>query len=247
MGGNNSNSNSSSSSSKGNNDETTNKRRLVRRRLGPNTTIPSSFRIDISLLDISNDVQSDPEASHLRNRIQQHLRTSSVYSANNLLTATDFGTRISSSSTSLSSSSPSRSDGTSTMSTADTVRHHILRFLKAQDKYTAFVSILLKNQAFHEVYHNDDDDDDDDDDRGNALDDGADSKSRAEKKEQDYDDEIGIVGNIFLERAQVMTEEFDLLFGVTSIVKQQAENDANIAPDHIGSKAAPDHVGSQNV
>jgi len=94
---------------------------------------------------------------------------------------------------------------------------------------------------------NDDDDDDDDDDRGNALDDGADSKSRAEKKEQDYDDEIGLVGNIFLERAQVMTEEFDLLFGVSSIVKQQAENDANIAPDHIGSKAAPDHVGSQNV
>ena len=174
MGGSNSNSSSSSSSSSSsnrrqrigrssrncndNNDETTNKRRPARRRLGPNTVIPSSFRIDISLLDISNDVQSDPEASHLRNRIQQHLRT--VYSAKDFLTATDFGTRLSYSSTSL-SSSPSSSDLTSitSMSTADAVRQHILRFLKTQDKYTAFVSILLKSQAFHEVYHNDDDDD----------------------------------------------------------------------------------------
>jgi len=76
--------------------------------------------------------------------------------------------------------------------------------------------------------------------------DDSNSKSRAEKKEQDSDDEIGLVGNIFLERAQVMTKEFDLLFGVSSIVKQQAENDPNVAPDHIGSKATPDHVGSQN-
>lgn len=83
--------------------------------------------------------------------------------------------------------------------------------------------------------------------------DGNDSDiDSAEEEEKKYDNndgnEIGPVGNLFREKAEIMTEEFDLLFGVDSIVKQQIED--GVAPDEIGSAEdggtapAPDHTAS---
>jgi hypothetical protein len=82
----------------------------------------------------------------------------------------------------------------------------------------------------------------------------GDSTEEEEKKDDNNDgNEIGLVGNIFREKAEIMTEEFDLLFGVDSIVKQQTEDgvapdqigsaeDGGTAPDHTASSFAPDHV-----
>ena len=117
------------------------------------------------------------------------------------------------------------------------------------------------------------DDDDDDGDDNNKNGDGndkdrdrsdiegngiGDSTEEEEKKDDNNDgNEIGPVGNIFREKAEIMTEEFDLLFGVDSIVKQQtqdrvapvqigsAEDGVTApAPDHTASSFAPDHVVS---
>ena len=109
-----------------------------------------------------------------------------------------------------------------------------------------------------------DDDDDDDGDDNNKNGDGndedrersdgegngiGDSTKEKEKKDDNNDgNEIGPVGNIFREKAEIMTEEFDLLFGVDSIVKQQTQD--RVAPDQIGSAEdggtapAPDHTAS---
>ena len=72
----------------------------------------------------------------------------------------------------------------------------------------------------------------------------------------------GIVGNLFREKAEVVMEEFDQLFGVTSLVEERqakAEADAasaadGLIPDFIGShalnnnhSAQPDHVGSRHI
>ena len=116
-----------------------------------------------------------------------------------------------------------------------------------------------------------DDDDDDDGDDNNKNGDGndkdrdrsdiegngiGDSTEEEEKKDDNKDgNEIGPVGNIFREKAEIMTEEFDLLFGVDSIVKQQTQDgvapdqigsaeDGGTAPDHTASSFAPDHVVS---
>ena len=108
------------------------------------------------------------------------------------------------------------------------------------------------------------DDDDDDGDDNNKNGDGndkdrdrsdiegngiGDSTEEEEKKDDNNDgNEIGPVGNIFREKAEIMTEEFDLLFGVDSIVKQQTQD--GVAPDQIGSAEdggtapAPDHTAS---
>jgi len=72
----------------------------------------------------------------------------------------------------------------------------------------------------------------------------------------------GIVGNLFREKAEVVMEEFDQLFGVPSLVdERQAKAEAEAAntaddlvPDFIGShdlnnnhSAQPDHVGSRQI
>ena len=72
----------------------------------------------------------------------------------------------------------------------------------------------------------------------------------------------GIVGNLFREKAEVVMEEFDQLFGVPSLVdERQAKAEAEAAdtaddlvPDFIGSHALnnnhfaqPDHVGSRQI
>lgn len=72
----------------------------------------------------------------------------------------------------------------------------------------------------------------------------------------------GIVGNLFREKAEVVMEEFDQLFGVPSLVEERqakAEADAanaadGLVPDFIGShalnnnhSAQPDHVGSRHI
>jgi hypothetical protein len=74
------------------------------------------------------------------------------------------------------------------------------------------------------------------------------SDSDGDSAEEEEKNEIGPVGNLFREKAEIMTEEFDLLFGVDSIVKQQIED--GVAPDQIGSAEdggtapAPDHTAS---
>ncbi|OEU06816.1 hypothetical protein FRACYDRAFT_253111 [Fragilariopsis cylindrus CCMP1102] len=91
----------------------------------------SCFRINLSLLDVSNEVRYDPDANHLRNLIQQHLQKNNAYSANTILsTTTDFNKEIATS--------------TSISTTVDIVQKKILRFIQTQDKYTSFVSLLLK-------------------------------------------------------------------------------------------------------
>jgi phosphopantetheinyl transferase (holo-ACP synthase) len=102
---------------------------------------PSScFRANLFLLDVSNEVHYDPDANHLRNRIEQHLQKNNAYSANKYFLSTtkaDFDKEI-----------------ITSTADADAVEKSILRFLKTQDKYTSFVSILLKSQAFYEIYDN---------------------------------------------------------------------------------------------
>lgn len=99
---------------------------------------------------------------------------------------------------------------------------------------------------------------------------GKAKKDDSEMEESDDDDEDekeiggndsigGIVGNLFREKAEVVMEEFDQLFGVSSLAKQQkvegndevgpdfiGSNEVGVVPDNVGSKdvAAPDHVGS---
>ena len=91
----------------------------------------SSFRVDLSLLDVSEQALADPYGIELRPNIQVGVWEAAC-----------------SADTFLSRSSRSRSVGE-----ASDVQAKVSRFLKTNDKYLACASMLFKSRFFHEVYN----------------------------------------------------------------------------------------------
>jgi 4'-phosphopantetheinyl transferase len=91
----------------------------------------SSFRVDLSLLDVSEQALADPYAIELRQNIHVGIWEAACSTDTYLKTT--------------SRSCPTRE--------ASDVQGNVSRFIKTNDKYLACASMLFKSRFFHEVYN----------------------------------------------------------------------------------------------
>ncbi len=89
----------------------------------------SCFHVDLSLVDVSKNINEDPNALQLLKNLQTGIWANACSAETHLK--------------GLEASSPEE---------ATVVRKRVSRFLKTRDKYLAFGSMLLKSQYFHEIY-----------------------------------------------------------------------------------------------
>ena len=120
----------------------------------------STRRIQLSLLDISTAVQSDDseKATNLRKRIEElfvQKTTPTTTTGTAVYTAKEFFAVVENEEKQARPTNHGNDHTSTSMirtSASKDVQQQIFRYLKTQDKYTSFVSILLKSQAFHIIY-----------------------------------------------------------------------------------------------
>jgi len=107
-----------------------------------------SFRVNLFLVDVSKQVRDDPDGSHLRHCCMQTTKTKEAGGNSCWETAC-------SSATFLKQAADNDSDDNDNEppTTPNEVQRQVLRFFKTNDKYLAYVSMLFKSRAFHEVYN----------------------------------------------------------------------------------------------
>ena len=89
----------------------------------------SCFRVDLSLIDVSGDVDEDPKAAHLLKNLQAGIWANACTAETHL-----------------------KGIAASSHEEATAVRKRVSRFLKTKDKYLALGSMLFKSQYFHDIY-----------------------------------------------------------------------------------------------
>ena len=108
-----------------------------------------SFRVNLFLVDVSKQVRDDPDGSHLRHHCLQTTTTKTKQVGGNGCWET-----ACSSATFLKQAADNDSDNDNEPpTTPNEVQRQVLRFFKTNDKYLAYVSMLFKSRAFHEVYN----------------------------------------------------------------------------------------------
>ena len=95
----------------------------------------SFFRVDLTLMDVSGDTNDDPDGKDLLRIIRGGIWE----------TACCAGTFL--------KQQPPKTTFSASIEEAGDVRKRVSRFLKTNDKYLAFASMLFKSRFFHEVYY----------------------------------------------------------------------------------------------